>query len=109
MLIIDYTKIKTSFFLTNSFVSENNAKWIPLRASMWLFSGWVLHYLPFWAMGRVLYFHHYFPALIFNSMLTGKNSVHIFVPRPIQSTNPQNKYTITARLWFHVLKSRSYT
>lgn len=22
-------------------------------------------------MGRVLYFHHYFPALIFNSMLTG--------------------------------------
>ncbi|GJQ78343.1 hypothetical protein Trydic_g22172 [Trypoxylus dichotomus] len=37
----------------------------------WLFLGWVLHYVPFWAMGRVLYFHHYFPALLFNSMLTG--------------------------------------
>ncbi|XP_017067631.1 protein O-mannosyl-transferase 2 [Drosophila eugracilis] len=42
-----------------------------LRAAAWLFMGWVLHYLPFWAMGRVLYFHHYFPALIFNSLLTG--------------------------------------
>ncbi|KAH8281231.1 hypothetical protein KR018_000149 [Drosophila ironensis] len=42
-----------------------------LQAAAWLFVGWVLHYLPFWAMGRVLYFHHYFPALIFNSLLTG--------------------------------------
>ncbi|KAH8315052.1 hypothetical protein KR059_003423 [Drosophila kikkawai] len=42
-----------------------------LQAGAWLFVGWVLHYLPFWAMGRVLYFHHYFPALIFNSLLTG--------------------------------------
>jgi dolichyl-phosphate-mannose-protein mannosyltransferase len=37
----------------------------------WLFLGWALHYVPFWAMGRVLYFHHYFPALLFSSMLTG--------------------------------------
>ncbi|EDV95275.1 protein O-mannosyl-transferase 2 [Drosophila grimshawi] len=42
-----------------------------LQAAAWLFIGWLLHYLPFWAMGRVLYFHHYFPALIFNSLLTG--------------------------------------
>ncbi|XP_011305386.1 protein O-mannosyl-transferase 2 [Fopius arisanus] len=40
-------------------------------AGMWLFIGWMLHYLPFWAMGRVLYFHHYFPALVYSSMLTG--------------------------------------
>ncbi|XP_068081927.1 protein O-mannosyl-transferase 2 isoform X2 [Anabrus simplex] len=40
-------------------------------ACSWLFLGWALHYLPFWAMGRVLYFHHYFPALLFSSMLTG--------------------------------------
>ncbi|XP_059485234.1 protein O-mannosyl-transferase 2 [Neocloeon triangulifer] len=37
----------------------------------WLFIGWALHYVPFWVMGRVLYFHHYFPALMFNSMLSG--------------------------------------
>lgn len=46
-------------------------KWRSMNAGVWLFAGWTLHYLPFWAMGRVLYFHHYFPAVIFNSMLTG--------------------------------------
>lgn len=42
-----------------------------LNAAGWTFIGWALHYIPFWAMGRVLYFHHYFPALVFSSMLTG--------------------------------------
>nr|CAH7738251.1 unnamed protein product [Callosobruchus chinensis] len=42
-----------------------------LVAGGWLFFGWLLHYVPFWAMGRVLYFHHYFPALLFSSMITG--------------------------------------
>uniref|UniRef100_A0A1Y1KV29 Protein O-mannosyl-transferase 2 n=1 Tax=Photinus pyralis TaxID=7054 RepID=A0A1Y1KV29_PHOPY len=42
-----------------------------LEACAWMFLAWSLHYVPFWAMGRVLYFHHYFPALLFNSMLTG--------------------------------------
>lgn len=46
-----------------------------MNAGVWLFAGWILHYLPFWAMGRVLYFHHYFPAVIFNSMLTGKRKL----------------------------------
>jgi dolichyl-phosphate-mannose-protein mannosyltransferase len=38
---------------------------------LWLFLGWALHYLPFYLMGRVLYFHHYFPALMFSIMLAG--------------------------------------
>ncbi|KAJ7345034.1 hypothetical protein JRQ81_000984 [Phrynocephalus forsythii] len=33
--------------------------------------GWLLHYFPFFMMGRVLYFHHYFPAMLFSTMLTG--------------------------------------
>ncbi|XP_042201433.1 protein O-mannosyl-transferase 2 [Callorhinchus milii] len=31
---------------------------------------WLLHYLPFYLMGRILYYHHYFPAMLFSSMLT---------------------------------------
>lgn len=37
----------------------------------WLFISWSLHYWPFYIMGRILYFHHYFPALLFSSMLSG--------------------------------------
>ncbi|KAB0389925.1 hypothetical protein E2I00_018449, partial [Balaenoptera physalus] len=33
--------------------------------------GWMIHYFPFFLMGRILYFHHYFPAMLFSSMLTG--------------------------------------
>jgi len=40
-------------------------------ACSWLLFGWLLHYAPFWTMTRMLYFHHYFPALLFNSMLSG--------------------------------------
>lgn len=42
-----------------------------LNAGKWLFIGWILHYAPFWAMSRVLYFHHYFPAVLYSSMLSG--------------------------------------
>lgn len=49
-----------------------------LKASVWLFIGWLLHYVPFWGMGRVLYFHHYFPALIFNCMLTGNTKLNFW-------------------------------
>ena len=43
-----------------------------LHACGWLYIGWLLHYVPFWGMGRILYFHHYFPALLFSSMMSGK-------------------------------------
>jgi len=42
-----------------------------LHSCGWLYVGWLLHYVPFWSMGRVLYFHHYFPALLFASMISG--------------------------------------
>lgn len=28
--------------------------------------GWIFHYIPFFFVGRVLYFHHYYPALFFS-------------------------------------------
>ena len=51
-------------------VDEENRNRKTLDACIWLFIGWAIHYVPFWAMGRVLYFHHYFPALLYSSMLT---------------------------------------
>jgi dolichyl-phosphate-mannose-protein mannosyltransferase len=33
--------------------------------------GWVLHYLPFVAMGRVTYVHHYYPALYYAILTAG--------------------------------------
>jgi dolichyl-phosphate-mannose-protein mannosyltransferase len=33
--------------------------------------GWVLHYLPFIAMARVTYVHHYYPALYFAILVFG--------------------------------------
>lgn len=45
-----------------------------MRGGGLLLLGWLLHYAPFYTMGRVLYYHHYFPAMLFSSMLTGTKS-----------------------------------
>ncbi len=36
--------------------------------------GWALHYFPFFLMGRILFLHHYLPALIF-SYLAAASSI----------------------------------
>lgn len=41
-----------------------------MGASVWMFLGWALHYIPFYGMSRILYFHHYFPAALYSSMLS---------------------------------------
>ncbi|XP_037081465.1 protein O-mannosyl-transferase 2-like [Pollicipes pollicipes] len=38
---------------------------------LYLLLGWALHYLPFWAMQRILYFHHYLPSFFFSTMISG--------------------------------------
>ncbi|BFZ53342.1 Dolichyl-phosphate-mannose--protein mannosyltransferase 2 [Savitreella phatthalungensis] len=39
--------------------------------------GWILHYMPFFIMGRVLYVHHYFPALWFAILTAGYLFDHV--------------------------------
>lgn len=88
---------------------DSRTNWRSINAGAWLFAGWLLHYLPFWGMGRVLYFHHYFPALIFNSMLTGKFSflslycVHFYIyyyQHQLSSSN-DNPSCLTHLYWYH--------
>lgn len=37
---------------------------------LFLFGAYLLHYLPFYMMGRSLYLHHYLPSYIFSVMIT---------------------------------------
>nr|XP_027236395.1 protein O-mannosyl-transferase 2-like [Penaeus vannamei] len=57
--------------------------------------GYLFHYIPFYTMDRILYYHHYFPALQFSSMLTAV--VFGYVLESLDTWLPIRK----ARLAFH--------
>ena len=69
LYLIQSIKEQRGYDETNSMITKRKIQ--TLNSCVWLFTGWALHYIPFWAMGRVLYFHHYFPAQLYASMLTG--------------------------------------
>lgn len=48
--------------------------------------GWILHYLPFVAMARVTYVHHYYPALYFAILTAG--FVINWATRPLARMSP---------------------
>lgn len=64
-----------------------------INATIWLFIGWFLHYAPFFAMGRVLYFHHYFPALLFSSSLTAVVFDYL-LKLIIKNINAKHRYVV---------------
>ncbi|TGZ79630.1 glycosyltransferase family 39 protein [Ascodesmis nigricans] len=41
------------------------------HGGLYFFLGWIFHYLPFVAMARVTYVHHYYPALYFAILVFG--------------------------------------
>lgn len=78
-----------------------------LVASAWFFLGWCLHYIPFWAMGRVLYIHHYYPALLFSSMMSATlmdymvRTVSRMLPTMVSSTLVHTVLAVTlSTCWY---------
>ncbi|KAJ2608446.1 Protein O-mannosyltransferase 2 [Coemansia sp. RSA 1365] len=47
-----------------------------IEGAMMLWGGWLLHYLPFFLMGRVTYLHHYLPALYFSILFLAYQIFH---------------------------------
>jgi dolichyl-phosphate-mannose-protein mannosyltransferase len=47
------------------------------------FLAWMLHYFPFYLMGRQLFLHHYLPAHLASSLVTGALLEFIFNVEPI--------------------------
>ncbi|CAK8696913.1 unnamed protein product [Clavelina lepadiformis] len=64
-------KIKSKSILQNNCICCNEIILNACFVGGWCLLGWCLHYLPFFAMSRVLFFHHYFPAHVFACMLSG--------------------------------------
>ncbi|TPX35203.1 dolichyl-phosphate-mannose---protein mannosyltransferase [Synchytrium endobioticum] len=69
------TMLSLAFFLVLAvlrkrqiFVLSNNG-WRRLSHVVFLYFGWVLHYVPFFLPKRQLFLHHYFPALYFSILL----------------------------------------
>lgn len=62
--------------------------------------GWLLHYLPFVAMARVTYVHHYYPALYFAILTMG--FVLDWVTRPLGRRNKRVEWVVFGTLYMAV-------
>lgn len=65
------------------------------------FLGWFLHYMPFVAMARVTYVHHYYPALYFAILSTG--FMLDWVTKPLSRRNKQAEWAIYGTLYLLVI------
>lgn len=69
----------------------------------YLFGGYLLHYLPFYIMGRSLYLHHYLPAFMFAVLITAAQFDCMS-----RNWNPRIRVAIVAVLVAGVLASFVY-
>lgn len=73
-----------------------------------LFLCWAAHYFPFWLMGRQRFLHHYLPAHLASTLVTGALIEFIFnveptipagyVPEDGDDPAAKNKKAVTSRL-----------
>jgi len=75
------------------------------RTAGFLFIGYLLHYLPFYIMGRSLFLHHYLPASIFGFMIVGALFeflfLYVFIPQDTEKksiTTKEKKVIYQARI-----------
>ncbi|KAL1963856.1 hypothetical protein VTN77DRAFT_7788 [Rasamsonia byssochlamydoides] len=54
-----------------------------------LFLCWAAHYFPFWLMGRQRFLHHYLPAHLASTLVTGALVEFIFNVEPIRPPRPE--------------------
>lgn len=81
-------------------------------SAKWFYLFWAVHYFPFFLMGRILYFHHYFPAFIFSCLVTGvtldvllqitSHSLHFYnhekLPRSKSTVNLKCVFVLSAAI-----------
>ncbi|XP_043217081.1 protein O-mannosyl-transferase 2-like [Amphibalanus amphitrite] len=79
-------------------------------ACNWLMLAWALHYFPFYGMGRILYYHHYFPAQLFISMMSGVlvNYMLESLPRAVPSFRVDQTWTAFAVVYLSILTYSFY-
>jgi dolichyl-phosphate-mannose-protein mannosyltransferase len=67
-----------------------------VQSAGFFFAAWALHYIPFFAMGRSLFLHHYLPAATVNYLLLGAMYQFIFVDgvdSPVSFLSRKSKLT----------------
>lgn len=70
-------------------------------AGLYPLAGWFLHYLPFVAMARVTYVHHYYPALYFAILVMG--FVTDWLTRPLARKNKVAEWAVYGVLYAVVI------
>ncbi|KAI9208354.1 Dolichyl-phosphate-mannose-protein mannosyltransferase-domain-containing protein [Polychytrium aggregatum] len=75
----------------------------------YLLLAWLLHYLPFFLMGRCLFLHHYLPSFIFSVMLTAV--MFDFIGRVVseEAANRRTDYRTPMSKWMKKQAGVIYT
>ncbi|KAJ3278129.1 hypothetical protein HK104_002629 [Borealophlyctis nickersoniae] len=76
------------------------------RSIGFLFLTWLLHWVPFFLMGRMLFLHHYLPSFIFSAMTTA--AVFEFIGRVVGESGRNVSYNTPITVWMRTQGSVGY-